>query len=436
MGRRLLVRAGCSALGLAVCAWSAPGAAEDGPALAAEGGPALVEMAPAHAALEALAPIVDGSPRAIEVAIEDPDDETIVSDAPVLPFRGSLAALGRLGRVDAIVVIDTSASTARRAEPQDRVRERHRGRFHGPRTPASILEQEIRSVERMLLEVEPERTRLGIVTFAGAARDAPSDAERAARLEVSLTDRLEFLDAGLQRIARRGAAGRTNMAAGLDRAVLELTGKGRSRTTSDATRAVVFLTDGSPTLPHADTRANEREVFAAAERAASRGVRVFSFAIGPEAVRRPIAAAEMARRTGGVFTPVRKPAELQDAVTRQVEFAGLGGKLVVRNATLRTGARDLEIADGRFSGWIPLRTGRNDIHVRASAGRRSAEVRRSVHYAPGSVPVWTPPTLHGPPPQNEPTRLELDVTAGQRRTLDFQVGGARKELELGLEARD
>lgn len=396
---------------------------------------ALVEMEPAHAALEALAPIVDGAPRAVELAIESPAEGTIFSDAPFVPLRGSLAALGQTGRVDAVVVIDTSASTGRRAERRDRVRERHRGPWRPLDPPASILEQEVRSVERMLHDVDPDKTRLGVVTFAGAPEGRTPDRGRSARTEVPLTGRLEAFDAGLQQIVRRGAAGRTDMAMGLDRAVAELTGRGASRPHRGAAKVVVFFTDGTPTLPHPGTRDNEREVFEAAERAAAAGVRVFSFAIGPEALRRPAAAAEMARRTGGVFTPVRKPVELAAAVSRSVAFEGAGGELVVRNSTLRTNARDLRILeDGVFSGTIPLRTGRNDIFVRAVAGRQTAEARRSVHYAPGSAQVFVPPGGYARPAQSPPTRLELDVTAGQRRTLEFELGGVRKELELGVGA--
>ncbi len=418
---RRLATLGALGSGLFAFALGTATASEPASATDLEASAALVELAPAHAALEALAPIVDGSPRAVELTIDSPESGEIFSGEPIASFRGSLSALGQTGRVDAIVVIDTSASTGRRAEPRDAVRARHRGRF-APRTaPASILEQEIRSVERMLADVDPGKTRLGIVTFAG---DDPRSPEPASpiRVEVPLTARLETLDAGLQRVAARGAAGQTDMAGALDRAVAELLGRGSSEPSEGASKVVVFLTDGTPTLPHADTRENEREVFAAAERAAAAGIRVFSFAIGPEAIGRPIAAAEMARRTGGAFTPVRKPAELTQAVTRRVEFAGVGGRLEIRNTTNREAAQDLEIAEGEFSGRIALRTGKNEIFVRARAGRRSVELRRAVHYAPGEVKVFRPSTWFGGPVPNPPTKAELDVTLGQRRELDFQVG--------------
>jgi hypothetical protein len=198
---------------------------------------------------------------------------------------------------------------------------------------------------------------------------------------------------------------------------------------------VVFLTDGTPTLPHPDTDANERAVFEAADRAAQAGVRVFSFAIGPEALRRPAAATEMARRTDGVYTPVRQPKQLAEAVTSTVEFESVGGELSVRNATLRANARDLHVSEGGvFGGIVPLRPGKNRIDVHATAGRVRARATRIIHYAPGDVVVWRAPEREILPVPTVTTRRELDITAGQRRTIEISLGdgGQRKEIEIGI----
>jgi len=397
----------------------------------------LVEMEPAHAAREALAPIVAGPPKSVAIEIETPAEGTIFSDAPVAYLAGHVGALGRTGRVDAVVVIDTSESTTRYARRRDPVKARMRGRHDPWARPPSILAQELRSAELLLADLDPRDVRIAIVTFAGADEGQAPDTTKSARTEVALTRRFEALDAGLQRVAARGAAGRTDMAAALDRAVAELTGRGESRPDRATEKAIVFFTDGTPTLPFPDdARANERAVFEAAERAAAAGIRVFSFAIGPEALRRPTAAVEMARRTGGVYTPVERPDQLADAVTATVAFERVGGELHVENASLRVNASDLQVReDGAFGGVVPLRAGKNEIVVRAVAGRRKAQVTRSVHYAPGSAVVWHAPEREILAVPTPGSGRELKLATGQRRVLDLHLGSVqRKEIEIGLSA--
>lgn len=426
-------------LGFAAIFVVAPRVASAGPSSTRDDDRALVEMEPAEAAQEALAPIVAGPPESVAIEIATPDEGAIFSDQPVAFLSGRVDALGRTGRVDAVVVIDTSASTARQAQRRDRVRERMRGRYDPWHDTPSILAQEIRSAELLMGDLDPRETRIAIVTFAGVNEGEPNDPKRSAHTEVPLTGRYEALDAGLQRVVKRGAAGQTDMATGLDRAVAELTGHGRSRPHPGAAKVVVFLTDGTPTLPHpADADANERAVFAAAERAARAGVRVFSFAIGPEALRRPKAAAEMARRTDGVYTPVRQPTELAEAVTSTVAFDKVGGELTVRNATLKVNARFLHVdPTGAFGGLVPLQPGKNRIQVVAVAGRRRAESVRLVHYAPGEVAVWQAPDREILRVPTIDSHRELDISTGQRRELDVAVGGGkqRKELEIGVVVR-
>lgn len=205
------------------------------------------------------------------------------------------------------------------------------------------------------------------------------------------------------------------MAAGLDRAVDELIGRGHSRPDPRALKVVVFFTDGAPTLPHRRTEANEQAVIRAAERAAAHRVRVFSFAVGPEALGRPVATVEMARRTGGVFTPVRDPADLLAAV-ESVRFT-YTDELVIRNATLGVGARRIHLGpDGSFDALVPLRSGKNRITIRAVVGDVVAEAERFVHYAPGSARPFVPADL-------ERRRARLRVER-QEREVELEAGNA------------
>ncbi|MBW2315542.1 MAG: VWA domain-containing protein [Deltaproteobacteria bacterium] len=359
-------------------------------------GRAYVEMEPAEAAQHALAPRVPGPPERVDLELAFPENGTIFSDSSDAYLAGQLdAPFGVPGSVDAVVVIDTSRSTSRLSGGKiDKVVRRVRGDPPDPRASETVLDAELASARLLLENVDPRNTRLGIVSFSGEGEGVAPGTLAAARTEVTLTRHLDALEAGLQRIDRRGAAGRTHMAAGLDQAVNELIGRGRSRPRDDGAtqKVVVFFTDGTPTLPYTKSESNELAVITAAERAAAYGVRVFSFAVGPEALGRPVAAVEMARRTGGVFTPVKNPRDLTAAV-KSIRFARFDA-LEIRNVTLGEGARKIHLGeDGTFDALVPLKPGKNRIFVRAQVGNVTAEAERFVHYAPGSAQPFVPDDL-------------------------------------------
>jgi hypothetical protein len=409
----------------------------------------LVEMDPARAAQEALAPRVPGPVQRVDLDLAFPEDGTIFSDSSDAYLAGQLGApWGVPGRVDAVVVIDTSLSTERlasAARASDRVHQRMRGLDPDPEQEDTILDAELASARLLLGDVNPEHTRLGIVSFSGAAEDAPQVLVPA-RTEVPLTSSIEDLEAGFVRLDRRGSAGRTHMAAGLDLAVDELLGHGLSLPRDDpkTQKVVVFFTDGTPTLPYDQRDANELAVITAAERAAAHGVRVFSFAVGPEALGRPVAAVEMARRTGGVFTPVKNPKDLTAAVkaVRLTRF----DSLEIQNATLRASARKLHLGpDGSFEALVPLKPGKNRIYVRARIHNVTAEAERWVHYAPGSANAYVPPELEERRLRMLGMDKELDVAPGvaqgrvvdvfldDRREAEARAARQLKELELRVD---
>lgn len=413
-----------------------------GPRPAPEPGPAVgpvEEMSPAQAARAAVAPREPGPPQRVELDLAFPEDGAVFSFGGEAFLTGRIdAPFGTPGRVDAILVVDVSASTQRSARvPTDPVRARVRGtRPQGP--DVTILRAELDSARFLLEDVDTRDTRLGVVAFSAADRFEPPRPELSAWTEVTLTRHRGALGAGIDRIGRAGAAGSTNMAAGLDRAIDELIGRGRSRPDPEAAKVVVFFTDGTPTKPHEDARDNELAVLRAAERAAVHGIRVFSFAVGPEALSRPLAAVEMARRTGGVFTPVRRARDLSLAV-KSVRLSGLE-RFAIQNVTRGRGAHRLHISpDGRFDALVPLVPGRNVLRVQVVVAGVTAVAEREVHYAPGSARTFVPPELEA-----RRTRLsrrggrELDVAAGEeaRRLAAIARDRERIEAETARQLRE
>lgn len=382
--------------------------------------------------------------------IDHPGDGAVFGDANGAFVAGrALAPLGEYRRLDIVLVLDVSDS-ARAPSGADvngnGVAGTQRGGGVGSvlglgsSDPGdSILAAEVAAARRLIERLDPRSTRVALVTFSGdqspegiviLGKSLPP-----AVTEVPLTDEYREIQRGLDRILERGPYGMTHMAAGVDQATVELLGlRGAlSRRDPASDKAVLFLTDGQPTLPFSgNTYANTRAVLRAAERARKAGVRVFTFGIGEDALAGPLAIVELADTTGGSFTPVRDPAAIVDVI-EQVDFANLEG-VTVRNAT--TGAPASQSAtnpDGSWSALVPLREGRNVIEVtaRASDGRTVSE-RIEVQHAPGAPD----PPLQDPQIAARNRLLEQKLVELQRARLDIEQGAAeqtRKALAIEME---
>jgi hypothetical protein len=158
---------------------------------------------------------------------------------------------------------------------------------------------------------------------------------------------------------------------------------------------MLFFTDGQPTLPYgpAAESDNTKAVLRAATRAHKAGIRIHSFAIGPEALAGPIATVELANLTNGYFTPVRHPGDLVDIVD-EVSFANLES-VSLRNDTTGEDSKTFRVtADGSWGGFVKLEPGPNRIQVTA----RSTDAAESIEMldvvlAPQAVAAIIPSDL-------------------------------------------
>jgi hypothetical protein len=177
---------------------------------------------------------------------------------------------------------------------------------------------------------------------------------------------------------------------------------------------------------------NVRAAVRAADRARRAGIQVHTFAIGQEALSGPIAPVEMANRTGGLFTPVRHPADIVTAMG-EVSLANIES-LTVRILTTGREAEEVELAlDGTWTALVGLVPGRNRIEVTARASDGS-ETRREIElqHAPDAQLPEVPPGLVAQ--RNLLLRARLDtlkqVGLGIERERTEQ---ARRELALQIE---
>ncbi len=236
----------------------------------------------------------------------------------------------------------------------------------------SILGAEIQAARILVDSLSSGRSRVGILTFSGEVnlesgeRNSPDQQD--AVLRVPLTNDFAAVNQVLDEIHREGPHGATNFAAAIHLAVVELVGLtgSKSVTRPGARRLLQFLTDGVPTFPYGRGDTADPEDTEAAIRAArlarKAGLTINSFALGRYALESPVATNEMARLTGGAYTPVRNPGEIL-AFLRGVSFANIED-VVITNLTTNDISYDVHLSpDGSFSGFVAVALGRNEVQV-------------------------------------------------------------------------
>jgi hypothetical protein len=349
----------------------------------------------------------------VHVQVDVPSNGLVVGDAPCGLFVAgrALALQGELRRFDVMIVIDTSKSTIDATgvdiNGNGVIGRPYLGRVGsifdmGSTDPGdSILAAEVAAARQMVRGLDPRSTRVGLVTFAG---EPPGSGglfggapPRPAVTIEPLTDDYSRIERGLDQILAREPDGSTHMAAGVDQATIELRGYrgGQSKPDPKSEKLVLFFTDGQPTLPYGTgfDADNVRAVLRAASRAARAGIRIHSFAIGPDALDGPVATVEMASRTDGYFTPVRHPGDLVEVI-EEVSFANLES-VALRNLSKKVDAAYFRsTADGSWAGLVELDPGKNLLEVLARASDGTASTRTlEVVMEPGAPAASVPEEL-------------------------------------------
>ncbi|MGH7816702.1 MAG: VWA domain-containing protein [Candidatus Binatia bacterium] len=305
------------------------------------------------------------------------DGSRITQDQNIIFVSGKVARdAGRSANVDIFLVIDISGSTAMYAGVNlgDADQPPESSGFGAPQIiiggmsigkPAmrnlrnSVLAAEVAAARRLLLQLNSETTRVGVLTFSVGAK-----------LMQPLTHNFDQVRRVLDDILRAGPDGGTNMVEGIRMAITELMGLGISEKRTDAIKVQFLLTDGFPSLPIGGgklaTPEDSNLAINAARLSGRAGIKVHVFALGEEALSYPRAAVGIARESGGAYTPVLRPADVLAAV-ENISAVGVDFVQVV-NQTLGQRATQLRLgADGFFSSAVPVAEGRNQIEVYARA---------------------------------------------------------------------
>ena len=276
----------------------------------------------------------------------------------------------------------------------------------------SVLAAEVAAARRLLVQLNSQATRVGVITFSEGAR-----------LLQPLTHNFDQVRRALDDILRAGPYGGTNMVEGIRTGITELMGFGTSEKRTDAVKVEFLLTDGFPTLPIGGGKQASPEdtelAINAARLAGKAGIKVHVFALGEEALSYPRAAVGIARESGGTYTPVSRAADVL-AVVENVSVVGVQFIQVV-NQTMGQKATQFRLAaDGFFSSAVPVVEGRNQIEVfaRASDGSTGRD-SITVYYQSGNQ-----------------KSLELEVFLEKEKNLKLQVerlGKSQAEIQQDVE---
>ena len=308
-------------------------------------------------------PPPDAAPVAIKLTLDKVDVAKHATGQPGVGFLAgtALAYEGELEQFDVVFVLDTSGSTAENSGLNGG--SVWLSRLPGVRTSRanSILGAEVASVESLLDAFDARTTRVGIVSFAGdenpysphAWTDAPltSDFQQ---IREALADRMAV-----------DPEGGTDLAAGLLRGAIELLGtrSADSAPRKNATKHIVVLTDGLPTLPELRAVTAARK---AARSLAKHNIRVHIFAIGSAANSEGREIEPVATETHGEYHAVRDVKKLAPLL-KQIEFRSLR-ELRVANKTMNSPALQLlRDSSGTWSALVPFIAGPNQIEIVAIA---------------------------------------------------------------------
>ncbi len=315
----------------------------------------------------------------------------------------------------------------------------------------TILRAQVRAALALLDDLDSRRVRVGVITFSGEVDPGTgrrlSDAQQDAHVEIALTNDYSAVRSALAGVIARGPHGATNFGAGIVLAVSELSGLSgaRSLPRSGAQKVVLFLTDGLPTFPIGKgtvvDAGDEEFALRAAELANVAGISVNTYALGPEALKYNRVTTEIARVTGGVYTPVQSPDDVI-ALLSGTTFSDVED-VVFTNLTTGDFSTDVRLApDGTFAGYVPVREGRNRVRIvaLASDGTRG-ELELELDFALSQVGsrdnLGELERIRRQNRELEIKRRSLEIEtfrAQQRRNLEIRVRGEDEKKEETLEA--
>jgi Mg-chelatase subunit ChlD len=412
-------------------------------------------MKPIRALLTICALALTTSARAadpVKIEIRSPKPgETVKNKTDMAPMSGLAIAGERPTAFDVMLVLDVSGSTEYPSgidvDDDGKIGQTQRsitpgvGDLANDHPDDSILAAEVAASKALLDQLDPQRVHIGVASFSGEVdTNTGRGAGRGndALLEVGLTSNYDAVRGALEALRLRGPTGGTNMEAGVKLGLRELAALpgAQSKPRPGAKKVILFLTDGKPSLPFGLANVEDKEDMLAAIDAAQlakvAGVMLNVYGLGPSAIDYPVAATEMAKVTGGLYTPVRRPGDIVSLLAG-VSFANVEDVVAV-NLTLNewAGPNDILLSpDGSFQGFIPVRQGLNRIRVSALASDGSrGEKEFDLQFAQQGM---TDLELKAEMERIRQRTKEIQLRLERDRQEAFRKQERERTLEIGVE---
>ncbi len=231
----------------------------------------------------------------------------------------------------------------------------------------TIFGAELRAAEGLLDRLDPTTTRVGMVAFGGRAK-------LKAKLQFP-SDELKERFTGLRPLPQSGG---TNFDAAIRRGIQALAA---AQPTSAETRhcVLMLLSDGAPTQPEPELRAEAR-AYAAARLARDANVRIYSIAVGEETRVHLDIFEHLAELTRAEVVHFATPEEIMTFLPI-LNLTSLE-EVSIWNVTTGQRARAMRMfPDGSFDAYVPLAPGKNLLRVAARAlGGSLGVVERTVYF--------------------------------------------------------
>jgi hypothetical protein len=308
------------------------------------------------------------APRAsaerVYLEVDTPHSGDPVSEPIGLIEVRGWAGTGLRGKHDVVIVIDRSGSTFRSSGVDVDGDGLVGHEYPGPPPDElvlwtsdfgdTIVSAETLAARRLVERLDPDTTRMAIISFGGNAKiEAPLGSTRAQLL------------AALDGMPPTPNENGTNMYGALETAI-DVFDAAPPEPGVARQREILLLSDGVPTSPPEPIGAAQRISVHAAKNAARAHARIYAYALGPTAAAARDRFDEIVSANGGELLVLDSPADIVEFVP-YLSWTSIT-RVSLENTTTGEAGRAMRLfPDGSFDGFAPLRPGRNELRFTATS---------------------------------------------------------------------